>query len=53
MKSTGNILLADDEPTFLNATADLLREEGYECEAVSDGESCVKTDRIAHRTHLR
>ena len=22
-------------------------------EAVSDGESCVQTDRVAHRTHLR
>jgi DNA-binding response OmpR family regulator len=41
MNSTGNILLADDEPTFLNATADLLRAEGYECETVSDGETAL------------
>jgi DNA-binding response OmpR family regulator len=35
--SQGRILLADDEPTFLNSTADLLRREGYECDTVSDG----------------
>ena len=28
----GRILIADDEPTFLNATADFLRDEGYECD---------------------
>lgn len=33
----GRILLADDEATFLNSTADLLRREGFECETVSDG----------------
>jgi CheY-like chemotaxis protein len=33
----GRILLADDEPTFLNSTADLLRREGYDCDTVSDG----------------
>lgn len=33
----GRILLADDETTFLNSTADLLRREGFECETVSDG----------------
>ena len=37
MSDTGRILLADDEPTFLNATADLLRREGFECETVPDG----------------
>lgn len=30
----GNILLADDEETFLEATQDLLQEEGYDCHAV-------------------
>ncbi len=35
--SQGRILLADDEATFLNSTADLLRREGYECDTVSDG----------------
>ncbi len=38
MTSAGHILLADDEPTFLNSTADLLRAEGYTCETVPDGE---------------
>jgi CheY-like chemotaxis protein len=35
----GHILLADDEPTFRDAMADLLRREGYECLAVPDGEA--------------
>jgi DNA-binding response OmpR family regulator len=33
----GRILFADDEPTFLESTADLLRLEGYECVTASDG----------------
>lgn len=37
MTSRGLILLADDEPTFLSSTADLLRREGYGCDTVSDG----------------
>lgn len=41
MTSAGHILLADDEPTFLNSTADLLRAEGYTCETVPDGESAI------------
>jgi DNA-binding response OmpR family regulator len=39
--SQGRILLADDEPTFLNSTADLLRREGYTCDTVSDGASAM------------
>lgn len=39
--SLGRILLADDEPTFLNSTADLLRREGYACDTVSDGASAM------------
>lgn len=39
--SLGRILLADDEATFLHATADLLRREGYECETVEDGDSAI------------
>ncbi len=39
MPSRGRILLADDEPTFLNSTADLLRHEGYECDTVQDGDA--------------
>lgn len=41
MTTSGRILLADDEPTFLGATAELLRREGYECETVSDGPSAL------------
>jgi DNA-binding response OmpR family regulator len=37
----GRILLADDEATFLAATADLLRREGYECDEVSDAASAI------------
>lgn len=33
----GKILVADDEETFLDSTADLLRKEGYECDCASDG----------------
>jgi CheY-like chemotaxis protein len=42
MSQTGRLLLADDEPTFLNATADLLRGEGYECVTVRDGDAALK-----------
>ncbi len=41
MTDAGRILLADDEPTFLEATADLLRAEGFACETVNDGESAL------------
>ena len=41
MSDTGRILLADDEPTFLSATADLLRREGFECETVPDGTAAI------------
>lgn len=41
MSTAGHILLADDEPTFLNSTADLLRAEGYTCETATDGESAL------------
>jgi len=37
MVDSGRILIADDEQTFLRSTADLLREEGYECDCASDG----------------
>lgn len=36
MTRPGRILIADDEETFLSATADLLRLEGYECDTASD-----------------
>ena len=37
MPGSNSILLADDEQTFLNSTAYLLREEGYDCDCVSSG----------------
>ncbi len=36
MVNPGRILLADDEDTFLQSTADLLRDVGYECDCVND-----------------
>lgn len=47
MAASGVILLADDDHTFLNAAADLLRREGYECETVSDGDTAF--DRTKER----
>jgi len=41
MTAPGRILLADDEPTFLSSTADLLRREGYECDTVADGAAAL------------
>lgn len=40
--SRGRILLADDELTFLQSTADLLRREGYECDTVPDAPSALE-----------
>ena len=40
--SRGRILMADDEPTFLASTAELLRREGYTVETVEDAPSAVK-----------
>lgn len=48
MAEIGTILIADDEKTFLNATADLLRREGYKCDCVStadEGVEKIKTSR--------
>jgi CheY-like chemotaxis protein len=36
MTSSAKILLADDEKTFLYSTADLLRDQGYECDCAMD-----------------
>jgi len=36
MLNLGRILLADDEKNFLEAHADLLREDGYECDCAAD-----------------
>jgi ActR/RegA family two-component response regulator len=36
MGDLGRILIADDEETFRNSIADLLREAGYQCDCASD-----------------
>jgi DNA-binding response OmpR family regulator len=38
----GTILLADDEPTFLVATSELLRNEGYICDCAANGTDALK-----------
>ena len=37
----GRILIADDEPTFLESTAELLRREGFEVTTSSDGQRAL------------
>jgi CheY-like chemotaxis protein len=39
----GTLLLADDEISFLKSTAQLLRDEGYECDCVPDGKAAAST----------
>lgn len=39
MNSSGNVLIADDERSFLESTAELLSRRGYHCECVSDADS--------------
>lgn len=39
---SGRILLADDEETFLQSTADLLRREGYRCDCAPDAARAVR-----------
>jgi DNA-binding response OmpR family regulator len=41
-KSLGKIIIADDEQTFLMATAQLLRNEGFECDCVQDADEALK-----------
>ena len=38
----GNILLADDEQTFLTATAQLLRNEGFYCDCAENSQEALK-----------
>jgi CheY-like chemotaxis protein len=40
--SSGKILLADDEKTFLESTSELLRKNGYFCDCANDGKSTLK-----------
>ncbi len=42
MAELGRILLADDEETFLQATADILRREGYACDCASDAREAAE-----------
>lgn len=37
----GRILIADDEPTFLTSTAELLRQEGFTVETVTNAEDAL------------
>ncbi len=41
MSSMGRILLADDEAVFAEATADLLRREGYQVDTVADAAAAI------------
>lgn len=42
MGNSGCVLIADDEQTFLESTADLLRREGFCCDCVSDAEAGIE-----------
>ncbi|MFQ5687694.1 MAG: response regulator [Candidatus Scalindua sp.] len=42
MSDIGRILVADDEDTFLQATADLLRGMGYECNCANDAKAVTE-----------
>jgi DNA-binding response OmpR family regulator len=42
MLTRGRILIADDEQTFLSATADLLRREGYDVDTAGDGAAALE-----------
>jgi DNA-binding response OmpR family regulator len=46
--SLGRILLADDEPVFSAATADLLRREGYEVDTVADASTAIAAVEATH-----
>jgi DNA-binding NarL/FixJ family response regulator len=41
MESRGRILMADDEDTFLRATAALFHRAGYDCDCASDGPGAI------------
>ncbi|QDT04692.1 Transcriptional regulatory protein ZraR [Rubripirellula lacrimiformis] len=40
-KRVARILIADDEPLYRNTTAELLRDEGYECICVEDASDAI------------
>lgn len=41
MTASRCVLIADDEPQFLHATEELLREEGYHCECAASAQQAV------------
>ena len=41
MENKQRILIADDEPLYRDTTADLLREEGYECICVENADDAI------------
>lgn len=42
MAGFGSILIADDEDTFLQSTARLLRREGYDCDCAADANEAIE-----------
>lgn len=48
MQDSPRLLLADDEKTFLMATAELLRQEGYYCDTALDAPTAASMLRSAH-----
>ena len=42
MAKDWNILVADDEPTFLDSTADIFKDQGYACERVENGIDAIE-----------
>ncbi|MCO8120899.1 sigma-54 dependent transcriptional regulator [Stieleria sp. TO1_6] len=42
MENKQRILIADDEPLYRNTTAELLRDEGYECLCVEDANDAIE-----------
>lgn len=47
MAELGRVLIADDEETFLYSTADLLRQEGYQCDCALDAAEAAEMMRTS------
>ncbi len=47
MAESGKILIADDDDTFLQSTADLLRREEYMCDCASDARAVIEILKLA------
>ena len=41
MENKQRILIADDEPLYRDTTAELVREEGYECVCVENADDAI------------